>query len=131
MSTSRLVLIAFATLALVGTSTLARADALPNCPPGTRMVMNPTPPGAMHHGGGSCVAEEPPVNPPPVNPPPPVTTTEPSTESPTESPAAPAAAPSSSMCSVTAAGAPGLALRGRAALWLLVGLGLAALRRRS
>lgn len=32
----------------------ARADALPMCPPGTHMVTNPTPPGAMHHGGARC-----------------------------------------------------------------------------
>lgn len=36
----------------------ARADALPSCPPGTHMVMSPTPPGAMHHGGGGCVPDE-------------------------------------------------------------------------
>lgn len=35
-------------------ASVAFADAMPSCPPGQKLVVNPTPPGAMHHGGGHC-----------------------------------------------------------------------------
>jgi hypothetical protein len=48
----------------------AHADSLPMCPPGTRMVANPTPPGAMHHGGAHCEPDgaAAPTTPPPEAP---------------------------------------------------------------
>ncbi len=46
-----------------------RADSLPSCPAGTHMVMNPTPPGAMHHGGGYCEPDGASPNPVPTEAP--------------------------------------------------------------
>ena len=73
---------AFALL-LCGAPALVHADAIPGCPPGQHVVMNPVPPGSMHHGGGHCEPDAPPPpntrhhprphptppNPPPDNPP--------------------------------------------------------------
>lgn len=87
----RAALLAIALLAPSG----ALADALPDCPPGTHMVMNPTPPGAMHHGGGGCVPDAPPTDPaPPAEPAPPAAAPPPP---PPPAPApAPAATPAAS-----------------------------------
>lgn len=37
---------------------VAVADAMPDCPPGTKMMTNPVPEGAMHHNGAQCVDED-------------------------------------------------------------------------
>ncbi len=36
---------------------VARADALPDCPAGTHLETNPVAPGAMHHNGGECIRD--------------------------------------------------------------------------
>jgi hypothetical protein len=38
-------------------SSLAFGDAMPSCPPGETVQMNPVQPGAMHHAGGKCVPD--------------------------------------------------------------------------
>jgi hypothetical protein len=80
---------------------LAHADSLPNCPPGTHMVANPVPEGAMHHGGAHCDPDQPAQELPPPPPPSPES-------QPAPPPPPPATAPQSSGgCSViTIASAP-------------------------
>jgi hypothetical protein len=54
----KLALAILAILLVCAAPSLALADALPDCPPGTHMVTNPIPEGAMHHAGGQCVEDE-------------------------------------------------------------------------
>jgi MYXO-CTERM domain-containing protein len=38
-------------------ATFAFGDAMPACPPGEKVVINPVAPGAFHHAGGNCVKD--------------------------------------------------------------------------
>lgn len=48
-------------------ATSAFGDAMPACPPGEKVVMNPVAPGAFHHAGGQCV-KDPDYKPTPESP---------------------------------------------------------------